>query len=250
MQWMLAVVTKECKEEIFCIRGAAFYLTSVLILSSFCLLLIANTELSLLDNAQAVYMMTAMIMAIAVLLAVVRGSDGFAGERERGTLEPLLAAPLPATGVAQSKLAGILFAWFFLFVLSLPYVWSVGSSGQNLGSAILSLVATGTLVIFTYGALMLALSARMRTLKGVLGVGLLLFLISGVPLVLGPSLRQAGIARLFDWINPLALSLNLVDSVVIDSQGLSSQLVPLTVLGTDALLALLVMHGSVRRVAL
>ncbi len=90
MRHFKPLIKKECIEEISSSRGAALYLAGCGVLSVFSLLLVSNTELSLLDNAQAVYMMSAIIIALVLLIAVIRGSDGFAGERERETLEKLI----------------------------------------------------------------------------------------------------------------------------------------------------------------
>jgi len=244
------LIHKEFTEEIFSSRGAALYLVCSGVLSVFSVLLVSNQELSLLDNAQAVYMMAGIVIALALLIAVVRGSDGFAGERERETLETLLVTPIRGDEVAMTKLSGVLFSWLLLFALSIPYLWAVGSTGQNLGPALEYLFAAGTLLVLIFGGFSLALSARMRTLKGVLSIGLSLFLISGTPIVLGPSLRQSAVGRLIDTVNPFANALNMLDSVVVDSQGLSFQLLHLAIMICYALAALWCLYLVAKRVEL
>ena len=250
MNPMLALVKKECREDLISSRGGLFYLVGAVVLSAFALLLISNTELSLLDNAQALYLMSGLVLAIAVLLAVIRGGDGFAGERDRGTLETLLAAPLKSNNMAAAKLTGILFSWLILFLLAVPYLWAVGSSGQNLMSAIAALFAAGTLLTSIYGGVMLALSARARSFKGVLSVGIAVCLFSAVPLVLGPSLRQSAVGRLFDWLNPFALCTNMIDSIVIDSQGLEQNWPAFATLIVYLALAFSIMNRASKKVAL
>jgi len=48
-------------------------------------------------------------------------------------------------------------------------------------------------------------------------------LVSGSPLLLGPSLRQSAVGRIFDAINPFSGALNAFDSVIIDSQSIGAQ---------------------------
>jgi ABC-2 type transport system permease protein len=230
MRHVSPLIQRECVEEIFSLRGAVFYLVGCGVLSVFSLLLVSNTELSLLENAQAIYMMAGIVIALAVLIAVIRGSDGFAGERERGTLETMLITPIDSESVAIAKLAGIILSWLTVFLLSIPYLWAVGSTGQNLWPAFRYLFLTGTLLVLIFGGFTLALSARMKTLKGVLSVGLILFLLSGSPIVMGPSLRQSAVGRFMDVINPFGAALNMLESVVVDSQGLLFQILPLAVL--------------------
>ncbi|MGB8991549.1 MAG: ABC transporter permease subunit [Desulfobaccales bacterium] len=243
----LPLVKREFQEDFKASRVAVFLVIATLVLSAFAVLLVSNTELSLLDNAQAVYMMAGIIVALAALVAVIRGSDGFAGERDRQTLEPLLLAPITGSGLAAAKLCGILFSWLTLFILAIPYLWAVGSTGQNLFATILYLFLAGTLIVLGFGGAALALSARMRTFKGVLSLGLTVLLLLSSPVLLGPSLRQSAVGRVLDLANPFAAALNTLDSVIIDSQGLAWQLLRLTVMLSYALAVLWWLYAATRR---
>jgi ABC-type Na+ efflux pump permease subunit len=250
MNSLLPLIKRECREDLLAARGPVFLATATLVLSAFAVLLVSNTELSLLDNAQSLYMMAGIIMALAALVAVIRGSDGFAGERERETLEPLLLAPINGHRLAAAKLGGLLFFWLLLLILAIPYLWAVGSTGQNLLPAIHYLIVTGTLLVFICGGATLALSAKMKSFKGVLSLGLTIFLLLGSPVILGPSLRQNAVGRILDLINPLATALNTLDSVIIDSQGLAWQLPRLMIMGGYALAVLWCLYAATRRIEL
>jgi ABC-type transport system involved in multi-copper enzyme maturation permease subunit len=250
MRHFKTLVEKECIEEIISPRGAALYLVGCGVLSVFSLLLVSNTELSLLDNAQAVYMMSSIIIALALLIAVIRGSDGFAGERERETLETLLITPVSPAEVAIAKLMGLIFSWLVLFVISIPYLWAVGSTGQNLISALQYLFISGTLLVVIFGGFTLAISARMRTFKGTMSIGLTAFLLSGSPILLGPSLRQSTVGRFIDLLNPFANALNMLDSVIVDSLGVLFQITPLVILISYTVAAMWILSMTTRRVEL
>jgi ABC-2 type transport system permease protein len=244
------LIKKECLEEILSSRGAALYLVGIGVLSVFSLLLVSNTELSLLDNAQAVYMMSAIIITLILLITVIRGSDGFAGERERETLEILLVTPVSPAEIAVAKLMGLLFSWMIVFVLSMPYLWAVGSTGQNLLSALIYLFVAGTFLVVIFGGFMLALSVRMKTFRGALSIGLTAFVLSGSPILLGPSLRQSAVGRFVDLINPFAIALNMLDSVIVDSLGVLFQIMPLATLIFYTIAAIWVLFMTTRRVEL
>ena len=250
MKHFKTLVEKECIEEIISPRGAALYLVGCGVLSVFSLLLVSNTELSLLDNAQAVYMMSSIIIALSLLIAVIRGSDGFAGERERETLETLLITPVSPAEVAIAKLMGMIFSWLVLFIISIPYLWVVGSTGQNLNSALQYLFISGTLLVVIFGGFTLAISARMRTFKGTMSIGLTAFLLSGSPILLGPSLRQSTVGRFIDLLNPFANALNMLDSVIVDSLGVLFQIIPLVILISYAVAAMWVLSMTTRKVEL
>jgi ABC-type transport system involved in multi-copper enzyme maturation, permease component len=132
--WTIAY--KESAQMLRSQRGLLWLLAFSGLLSAFSLLLVSNTELSLLDNAQVVYMMSGTILAAGALLAAILGSDAYAGERERGTLVPLLCAPIAPNALLAGKAMGLLAAWGVMFGVATPYLWAVGASGQNLGAAV------------------------------------------------------------------------------------------------------------------
>ena len=67
------IARKEAAEIVTSPRGLAWLLVLTGTLSGFSLLFVANTELSLLDNAQVVYDMLGVVTALGALLAVIAG---------------------------------------------------------------------------------------------------------------------------------------------------------------------------------
>jgi len=223
------IARKESGELLMSGRGLAWLLALSVIMSVLSLLLVSNTELSLLDNAQVVYMVMGTVTALGALLAVVLGSDTVAGERERGSLMPLMLAPVTPSQIVFGKMGGQVAGWAVMYLLSLPYVWAVGSSGQNLAQAVVYLALFGTPVVLGFGFLGIALSARLRNVRSALLTSLITLMLLASPLLLGPSLRQSGIGKLFDAVNPFSAAVNTFDSVVIDSQPLAMQFTRLSV---------------------
>lgn len=223
------IAGKESGELLGSGRGLGWLLALSVILSVLALLLVSNTELSLLDNAQVVYMVMGTITALGGLLALVLGSDAIAGEKERGTLIPLLLTPLTTTQMVLGKMGGQVVAWVLMYVLSLPYLWAVGSSGQNLVQAIAYLALFGTPVALGFGFYAIGLSARFGNVRTALLAALITLMLLASPLLIGPSLRQSTLGKLFDMVNPFSAALNTFDSVVIDSQPFSMQLGRLSV---------------------
>ncbi len=227
-------------------RGLLWLIAYSGLLSAFSLLLVSNTELSLLDNAEVVYMMTGTVLAAGALLAAILGSDAYAGERERGTLVPLLCAPVDANALLSGKVLGLLSAWVFMFVVAMPYLWAVGASGQNLGAAIFYLALFGTPVVLGFGYLAMALSARTGSVLASLLSAVTLLMLTASPLLLGPGLRGSAIGRGLDAVNPFAGALNTFDSVIIDSEPFSAQLARLTLVAAWLVLCLLAARRSAR----
>ncbi len=218
------IATKERSALLQNQRGLAWLLAYAGILSAFALLLISNRELSLLDNAQVVYMMAGTVTAAGALIAVIMGSDAYAGERERGTLVPLLTAPISTGDLLMGKAIGLASAWGIMYLLSLPYLWAVGAGGQNLGQAIFYLGLFGTPVVLGFGYLAMALSARSGSVMSSLLTSLIILLFSASPLLIGPGLRNSAIGKALDAVNPFSGALNTYDAVIIDSDPFLSQL--------------------------
>lgn len=243
----LLIAGKESGELLKSGRGLAWLLASSAILSVLSLLFVSNTELSLLDNAQVVYMMMGTITTLGALLATVLGSDAVAGERERGSLDPLLLAPVTSGDIVLGKVGGQVLSWAVAYLLALPYLWAVGSTGQNLAEAAGYLALFGTPVVLAFGFYSLGLSARFASVRGALITALITLMALASPLLLGPSLRQSAVGRMFDAVNPFSAALNSFDSAVIDSQPLSMQVGRFSVALVCLALALWFARRSVQR---
>jgi ABC-type transport system involved in multi-copper enzyme maturation permease subunit len=218
-------------------------------LSAFALLLVGNTELSLLDNAQVVYDMVAIATAMGGLLALVVGIDGVAGERERGSLVPLLLTPVSRDSILLGKLGGVAIAWAAMYALALPYLWAVGSTGQNLWQGMALLALLGSPVVLGFGFLGMGLGSLLATARGGLLIGLIALVLSASPLLLGPSLRQSTVGRAFDAVNPFSAAVDGYDAVIIDSQTIVAQWPHLAVAAVWLALALWLARSGFRRIA-
>ena len=239
-----SITGKESRQLLLSRRGVVWLLTFSGLLSAFSLLLVSNTELSLLDNAEVVYMMAGMVLAAGAVVAAVLGSDAYAGEKERGTLVPLLCAPIAPDALLAGKALGLLAGWGVMFAVSLPYLWAVGASGQNLGAAMLYLALFGTPVVLGIGCLSMALSARTGSVVTSLLGAVTVLLLAAAPLLLGPGLRRTVIGRILDGVNPFAWALNTLDSVIIDSDPFSAQIPRLLLVTAWLVLCLLAARRS------
>ncbi len=224
MNAVLLIARKERAALLQNQRGLAWLLAFSGVLTGFALLLISNRELSLLDNAQVVYMMAGTVTAAGAVIAVILGADAFAGELERGTLVPLLTAPISTGDLLMGKALGMISAWGVMYLLALPYMWAVGAGGQNLVRAMVYLALFGTPVVLGFGYLAMALSARSGSVLTSLLSGLIVLLFSASPLLIGPGLRNSAVGKTFDALNPFAGALNTYDSVIVDSDPLTTQL--------------------------
>ena len=241
------IMHKEIKESISTPKGFAWYILTSFILSILSYLFLTNSELSLLDQGQMLYMIMNFITALGILIGLVLGADSFAGELERGTLEALLLSPISKTEIAIGKLGAALTNWGIIFVISLPYLFVVGKGGQNLLTGIAYLATLGTLLAVTFTAFSMGLSARIKSMKNSLIVSSFLFLLAGSPIFLSAALRRTWFGKILDFLNPFADAINTFDSVVIDSEGFSHQAGRVAIICVYALLSLWFLKRSAAR---
>ena len=243
------IARKEAGELLLSLRGLAWLMAVAVALSTFGLLLVSNTELSLLDNAQVVYDMVGIVTALGALLALVVGIDAVAGERERGSLVPLLLTPVSRDSILLGKLGGVAIAWAVMYTLALPYLWAVGSTGQNLWQGMVVLALLGSPVVLGFGFFGMGLGCLLATGRTGLLTGLISLIVSASPLLLGPSLRQSAVGRAFDTVNPFSAAVNAYDAVIIDSQTILAQWEHIVVAAVWLALALWLARFGFHRVA-
>jgi ABC-type transport system involved in multi-copper enzyme maturation permease subunit len=231
------LMKKEMMELFYSTRGLLFFLLISVVLSAFSLMLVTNTELSLLDNAQALYMMSGIVLVLTMLIAAVYGSDAIAGERERRTLSVLLVTPLNLQSIVRAKLCFVLLLYVAIYLVGLPYFIAVGSSGQNLLEGLIYLFFLGVMLSLIFSAVGIYVSLRATSYKAAQTIMLVIVLFSASPLLLSASLRQSTLGRVADYINPFADAVNTLDAVIIDSEPFSLQLLRLGILAVITLLA-------------
>lgn len=241
------IMRKEIRESMLTPKGFLWYILTSIILSVLSYLFLTNSELSLLDQGQMLYLIMNFITALGVLIGLVFGADAFAGEMERGTLEALLISPLRKMEIALGKLGAALTNWGIIFVISLPYLLVVGKGGQNLLTGIGYLAVLGTLLTVIFSAFSMGLSARIKSMKNSLITSFFVFLLSGSPIFLSTALRRTWFGSILDFINPFAGAINTFDSVVIDSQGFGYQAGRVAIICGYTLLSLWFLKRSVSK---
>lgn len=224
------LLKKELKEQIFASKGLIFAFFESAILTVYSLILISNRELSLLDNAEAVYRMSTLIIAVISLIAIVYGSDSFGGEYEKKTMDTLMIAPVTPFKIALSKLFSYTLIYLMLFLISMPYIWAVGGQGQNLIPAFVYNFVFGLLLMLIFAIISMIVSIKLKSLKTALSVSIPVLILLFYPLIVPIALRSHGFPVILDLFNPFAGAVNSLDSVIIDSQGLGFQIGRLAVM--------------------
>jgi ABC-2 type transport system permease protein len=227
---MKEIILKELKSELLTPRGYLWYILTSVILSILSYLFLTNIELSLIDQSTMIFFLMEAVLSLGIMRSIIYGSDSYAGEIERGTMEVLLLTPIRKTSIAFGKFAVSVINWFILFLISIPYILVVGKSGQNISAAITYLFILGTLIIMIVTSFNMILSIKLKSVKNAVLVGMLVFFLLGTAIILPPSLKHSSFIRYLDIINPVAAAVNSFDSVVIDSEGFRMQVIRIVVI--------------------
>ncbi|MFO0871949.1 MAG: ABC transporter permease subunit [Pirellulales bacterium] len=168
------------------------------------------------------------LLPLVLLLMTVTGGvypaiDLTAGERERDTLETLLALPLSRARLLLAKYAAVLCVILFTGVMNLlamgATVYTLQLESQLFGTAGLTLPLVGkllcTLLIFGlfYGAVLLAITSAARSFKEAQAYLIPLMLLSLAPglVILLPGWRLEGWPSVTPLINMLLLARELIE---------------------------------------
>ena len=176
-----------------------------------------------------VFSLAALIPLILVLMtvtgAVYPAIDLTAGERERGTLETLIAAPVPRLGLLMAKYVAVLtvalltalvnLAGMTITAQSTGLASSLFGGGMTLDVTIKVLLLLALFAAF-FSAILLALTSCARSFKEAQAYIIPLMLICLVPgvLCLLPSLEFAGWMAVTPLVNIVMLARDLLEGTV------------------------------------
>jgi ABC-2 type transport system permease protein len=201
-------------------RGPALAFAFSLVLSVVAYLVATNTALNFLEQREAVGLIVQVSVAMGGLLVVIAAADAVSGERDRGTLEALLLAPVPRRQIAAGKLAAALSLWPAAFLVALPYVWFLGRGVGAVGDAVVVGLLVGTLVACELGALGLLLSLVAGSSRTSLGLSVFVLLALFVPTQLSAGAQQGWAGDLMLRANPLTAGVHYVGRVLVDGHSL------------------------------
>ncbi len=205
-------------------RGPWLIFAFSVLLSAITYLAATNQVLDYLAQRDAVDLILGIVVVVGVLVTLVVSADGISGERERGTLESLLLAPVSARQIVTGKLLAALSLWFAAFLVGVPYVWLLGRSASIVGVAVLLGLVIGTLLAFAIAVLGLLISGVAGSNKLSLSVSLFVLLALFALTQLPASPKQNWVAELLIRINPVGSGLHYVTGMLVNGYGWTAEL--------------------------
>ncbi|WP_328996210.1 ABC transporter permease [Kribbella sp. NBC_01245] len=182
-----------------------------------------NEALNFLEQRESVALTLQVAVAIGVLLTLLAAADAFSGERERGTLESLLLAPISRRSLALGKGIAALSLWFAAFVISVPYLWYLGRGVGVVRTSLLNGLLVGSLLALTMVALGLLISTFAGSNRISLSVSVFTLLALFAPTQMPSSAQRGWFGDLLQRTDPFTAGLRYLGKVIINARTFAQE---------------------------
>lgn len=204
-------------------KGLSVLLGYSVVLSLLAYLASADAGINLLDARESVGIVVRIAVATGTLAAMVISADAISGERERGTLEALLLAPISGRDLVVGKLVAATTMWVAALVVATPYVIVMADGPGLVFDAIAALLVAGGLTAAALTALGMSISSWARSNRTSLVGSVALLLLLAAPSQL-PSVKANGtLNSVLVKANPVSAGLQLADNLLVKQQGWPQQ---------------------------
>jgi ABC-2 type transport system permease protein len=166
-------------------------------------LLATNTSLNLLEQREAVTLMSQLGVAVGAILALILAADAVSGERERSTLEALLLSPAPR---------------------HVPYLWFLGHGIGIAGEATAATLVVGTMLAVALAGLGLSVSAATDSNRASLSICLLVLLALVAPTQLPPAAQSGWAGDALFRLNPVTAGEHYLGRLLTDGHSWSQDI--------------------------
>jgi ABC-2 type transport system permease protein len=205
-------------------RGLVLSLGFSVLLSVVAYLVATNQALNFLEHRETVNLTLQVAIAVGALLTLLAGADAVSGERERGTLESLLLAPVSRLELTFGKLLAALSLWLAAFGITLPYVWFLGRGVGIVADTVVTGAVVGTLLALSLASLGLLISMFAASNRVSLSASLLLLLALFTPTQLPSGAQNGWLGNLLLRIDPITAGEHYVGKILVDGRGWTEDL--------------------------
>jgi ABC-2 type transport system permease protein len=224
------IITKEIKENFFAMKGVWWMFVVAILFSGMTYSFVTVKELSLLAQTEVVVTMSKMILGVSLLVSIILASVSFSNEKEQSTLESLMLTPMTNMDLAAGKLVGVLFMWFMIALVSMPYLIVLTQGTTIVLSTILFTMIIGFVINLIFAMLAMSLSIMSGSSKNAMVTSIIIFLITAIPAFLSTTMKKVGFGMVLEKVSPLSNVIKLMKGILINHQSiisLSQYLVPL-----------------------
>jgi ABC-2 type transport system permease protein len=220
--WLI-VADREIRDLWLGGRALILLFAYAVVLSVTTYLTATNEALNFLEQREAVSLTLQVAVAIGVLLTLLAAADAFSGERERGTLESLLLAPVSRRSFALGKGIAALTLWFAAFVISVPYLWYLGRGVGVVRTSVLNGLLVGSLLAVTMAGLGLLISTFTGSNRVSLSVSVFVLLALFAPTQMPSSAQRGWFGDLLLRADPFTAGLRYLGRTIINARTFAQE---------------------------
>ncbi|ONI74037.1 ABC transporter [Kribbella sp. ALI-6-A] len=182
-----------------------------------------NEALNFLEQREAVSLTLQVAVAIGVLLTLLAAADAISGERERGSLESLLLAPIPRWSLTVGKGLAALSLWLAAFVVSAPYVWYLGRGVRVVTTSLLNGLLVGSLLALAMTGLGLVISTFASSNRVSLSVSVFVLLALFAPTQMPSSAQRGWFGDLLLRVDPFTAGLRYLGRIIVNARTFAQE---------------------------
>ena len=204
-------------------RALILMLAFTILLGVTTYLVATNKALNFLEQREAVNVTLQVAVAVGGLLVLLAAADALSGERERGTLESLLLAPVPRQAFVVGKGLAALSLWLAAFACTVVYAVQLGRDVSVARSGLLVGLLVGTILAVFLAGLGLLVSSFARSNRMSLSVSLFVLLALYAPTQMPTSAQQGWFGDGLMHVDPFTAGLQVLSNVVVSGQQIGDQ---------------------------
>jgi ABC-type transport system involved in multi-copper enzyme maturation permease subunit len=207
---------KEIQAELYTWKGMLWLVIAAVLFSFTSYLLLTNSELSLLDQTELMWLFGKVVIAAALLVVTIDASILITNEFEHETLESLFLAPVTLPMFVLGKILSSLTLWAAVLVVATPYIIVI-SAGTHLAPAFIGYVALlGTLGVLGFTFLIFGISLFFRSVRNSITTGLVILFVFAIPALFATNLKNGIVAQVFGRANPIDNIFSALDNILVD----------------------------------
>jgi ABC-2 type transport system permease protein len=219
----LVVAEREVRDLWLAGRGLALLLAYAIVLSVTTYLTASEAALNFLEQRESVSLTLQVAVALGSLLALLATADAISGERERGTLETLLLAPISRRSLVIGKGVAALTLWVAAFAVAVPYVWYLGRGVGVVRTSLLNGFLVGSLLALVMVGLGLLISTYADSNRVSLSISVFTLLALFAPTQMPTSAQRGWFGDLLLRADPFTAGLHYLGRTIVNTRSFGQE---------------------------
>lgn len=179
---------------------------------------VKTSESSLIPPKEMVFSLLQIVFYVGGLIGLVIGADSISGERERGTLEPLLLTPASRRQIIIGKYLAGLSPWPIALLIAIPFLKMLSQGDAVFGQSLIWGGFVGSLLAIGFTGLGMLVSFLFNSNRVSFFVSLGIYLVILLPTTWPGRAVRGTVAKFFQRINPLEGTNELLEKILVNNR--------------------------------